>query len=118
MILYCGLFFGAIPALFTIISGCFAIWRHRVLVPVVVALALYQAVGIIILCADPVPEASTFWLLAVVLPIALVFGECIWIALRTKARYERVYGMGISIIGCALTGCQIAFYITAIWGTI
>jgi hypothetical protein len=118
MYLITALFFGAIPLSFTIIGAFLVLRRHRTLIPVLVALTLYQALSIIVLCAYPVPAMSTFWALAIVSPAFLALAGTIWTVATTKALPERVYGIGLSTIGCALTGCQVAFYIVAIWGTI
>ncbi len=112
------LFFGAIPLAFTVISAFVVFRRHRTLAPVIVVLSLYQVLSIVVLSADPIPEKSAFLILAIALPIALALTGSIGTAFTTKAVRERVLGIGISTVGCALTGCQVASYVVAVWGTI
>lgn len=118
MYLIPALFFGAIPLAFTVISAVVVFCRHRTLAPVIVVLALYQMLCIVVLSADPIPEKSVFLILAIAFPIALALTGSIWTVVTAKAASERVRGIGISTIGCALTGCQVAFYVSAVWATI
>ena len=118
MYLVTALFFGAIPLAFTATSAFVVFRRHRTLAPVILVLLLYQSLSIVVLSADPIPEKSAFLILAIALPIALALIGSIWTVVTTKAVRERVCGIGISTIGCALTGCQVACYVAAVWGTI
>lgn len=118
MYLMTALFFGVIPLSFTVISAFVVFHRHSTLIPIIVVLSLYQTLSIVVLSVDPIPEKSAFLILAIALPIALAFIGSIWTVVTTKAVRERACGIGISTIGCALTGCQVACYIAAVWGTI
>ena len=118
VLLYTAIFFGGIPLSFTIISSIFFLRKHRILAPIALVLALFQAVCVIVLVADPVAELIIFWLFAIILPIVLALAGSIWTILRTKIGLERGYGIGFSVLGSALTGGQVAFFIIAIWGTI
>jgi hypothetical protein len=117
-VLYTSFFLGAIPVLFTIISGV-VIWRrHRMLAPVPLVLGFFQAVCIFVLISDHIPEMSSFVLLGIVLPAILAVVGSLWTVRRTKIRRERAYGIGVSMLGCALTGGHVAFYCVAVWQTI
>jgi hypothetical protein len=117
-VLYTSFFLGAIPILFTIISGI-VIWRrHRMLAPIPLVMGFFQAACIVVLIRDYIPEMRSFVLLGIVLPAVLAVAGSLWAVLRTKTRREQAYGVGVSILGSALTGGHIAFYCTAVWQTI
>jgi hypothetical protein len=61
---------------------------------------------------------SSFVLLGIVLPAILAVVGSLWTVRRTKIRRERAYGIGVSMLGCALTGGHVAFYCVAVWQTI
>ena len=117
-VLYTSFFLGAIPILFTVISGI-VIWRrHRMLTPIPLVLGFFQAVCIVVLIRDYIPEMRSFVMLGIVFPAVLAVVGSLWTVLRTKIRRERAYGIGVSILGCALTGGHVAFYCIAVWQTI
>jgi len=121
--LYRSVVFGAIPLAFLLISAFIAFRRHKVLVPVVVSLALYQATCFLMLRptsggSPGIPEVLELQLLSVFLPLSVALGGTVWSMVATKVPRERMVGCAISTVGSGLTAGQAYFFITIIWGTI
>jgi hypothetical protein len=108
---------------FLLVSAFTAFRRYRVLIPVVVALALYQAMCFIMLhgsfgSSPEIPEMLDLRVLSIVLPMVVALGGSVWSFMATRVMRERVIGTIISTVGSGLTAGQAYFYITIIWGTI
>ena len=112
------LFFGAIPLGFTLASAALVAARQPRLLPVVVTLGLYQAVCVLVLYLDRIPAQGTLILFALAFPSTLALAGSAWSFASTKLARERALGVAVSVLGCALTGGQVALYVTAVWGTI
>lgn len=123
VILYRSLIFGGIPVAFLFVSAVGAVRRYRVLLPSIVALALYQGTCFLVLwqtygTSPEIPEVSDLRLLCLALPIVVAFGGSMWSFVSTKVPRERVIGTVISTVGSGLTASQAYIYIMISWGTI
>jgi len=112
------LFVGFLPTIFIIISAFIALRWYRSLLPVVIGLALYLAVCLIVFFPVTVPEGVDLMVFGVALPLLLAILGSVWVAIAAKRTSERIYGIGISLLGFALVGANIFIFIRISWAGI